>query len=90
MAIILCGAKCSKGEIPVWIYIEAVDELGNLKYLQDFFYHPFVVEEAKIKRFAVGFFHPSTGKFIIESQHQMDYQARLRISLMNGGSDRFN
>ena len=71
----------------MWVYIESIDEKGNPRYLDEFYFHPFKIEAKKIKRFAVGFFHPGSGKFIIESQHCAGYQARSRIRIMNGGND---
>ena len=70
----------------MWVYIESFDEHGNPRYLQDFYFHPFKIEAEKVDRFAVGFFHPGSGKFIIESQHNWSVQARARVSIMNGGS----
>lgn len=71
----------------MWVYIESLDEEGKPRYLEDFYFHPFKIEAEKGDRFSVGFFHPGSGKFIIESQHKFGYQARNLINIMNGSSD---
>lgn len=71
----------------MWVYIEYIDEEGNSRYPEDFYFHPFIIQAEKGDRFAVGFFHPGSAKFIIESQHKFGYQARNLINMMNGASE---
>lgn len=71
----------------MWVYIESIDEEGNPRYQPDFYFHPFKIEADKGDRFAVGFFHPASGKFIIESRHKFGYQARNLINMINGSND---